>query len=227
MVKITYLGQAGFLFEYKDTKIMIDPYLSNSVAKYQPQNERRFPVDERFFSIKPNVMIITHNHGDHYDKETFNRFIHGESNVSVLCPYSVWDDARKQGGKNNFILFDVGTSVTLNDIVFTAVKAVHSDMHAIGVLIEIEKEKYYITGDTLYNESIFKTLPKGKYKALFLPINGVGNNMNAVEAKRFAKKVKAQYVVPMHIGLFDNLTGEILEVENRVVAENYKEIILK
>jgi len=30
-IKITYLGQAGFLFEKDGFKIMIDPYLSNSV----------------------------------------------------------------------------------------------------------------------------------------------------------------------------------------------------
>ena len=155
-MKITCLGQAGFLFEYKNTKIMIDPYLSNSVASHQPQNERRFPVDESFFNIKPDVMVITHNHGDHYDKETFNRFITSESKAVILCPSSVWNDARGRGGENNFILFNVGTSITVNEIVFMAVKAVHSDDYAIGVVIKADGEKYYITGDTLYNESIFK-----------------------------------------------------------------------
>ena len=227
MVKITYLGQAGFLFEYKETKIMIDPYLSNSVAKFEPRNERRFPVDERFFSIVPNVLLFTHNHGDHYDEETVKRFVTEESRITVLSPYSVWHDVRKFGGNNNFILFDKGTSVTVDGVVFTAVKAVHSDKDAIGVVMEIEGEKYYITGDTLYSEEVFSSLPQGRYKALFLPINGIGNNMNVADAKRFLERIQADFVVPMHIGLFDDLSGELLQVKNRVIAENFKEVKLR
>ena len=32
-MKITWLGQAGLLFEIEDKTIVIDPYLSDSVAK--------------------------------------------------------------------------------------------------------------------------------------------------------------------------------------------------
>ena len=69
-MKITYLGQAGFLFEKDGFKIMIDPYLSNSVEAINPKNYRRVAVDESLFNIKPDVMVFTHNHLDHYDKET-------------------------------------------------------------------------------------------------------------------------------------------------------------
>ena len=68
-MKVTYLGQAGLLFEHEGFRIMLDPYLSDSVAKIEPQNRRRVPVDERFFAIRPDVMIFTHNHADHYDPE--------------------------------------------------------------------------------------------------------------------------------------------------------------
>lgn len=32
-MKITWLGQAGLLFETGETTILVDPYLSNSVEK--------------------------------------------------------------------------------------------------------------------------------------------------------------------------------------------------
>ena len=35
-MKITWLGQAGLLFETEKLTIMIDPYLSNSVEKINP-----------------------------------------------------------------------------------------------------------------------------------------------------------------------------------------------
>lgn len=52
-MKITFLGQNGLLIESKNSKIIVDPYLSDAVAKIEPENTRRQPVDESFFSIKP------------------------------------------------------------------------------------------------------------------------------------------------------------------------------
>ena len=224
-MKITFLGQAGLLFESNGFKIMIDPYLSDSVEKINPENCRRVKVDEKFFSIKPNIMIFTHNHLDHYDPETVERFITKDSNVLVLSPKSVWDEVRKIGGNNNYVLFNRHTSWTENGIKFTAVKAEHSDITPIGVIIDDGENKYYITGDTLYNEEIFEDLPDNIY-ALFLPVNGVGNNMNMADASRFAKRVNAEKTVPIHIGMFDELTAENFDCQNKVIPEIYKEIEL-
>ena len=49
-------------------------------------------------------------------------------------------------------------------------RAEHSDPTPIGVIIDDGEKKYYITGDTLYNEEIFKDIPEDIY-ALFLPVN--------------------------------------------------------
>ncbi len=224
-MKVTFLGQAGLLFEKDGFKIMIDPYLSDSVVKVNPKNYRRVPVDESLFDIKPDVMIFTHNHLDHYDPETAPRFITAESGMLVLSPRSVWDEVRKIGGNNNYVLFNRHTEWTENGIKITAVKAEHSDITPIGVIIDDGEKKYYVTGDTLYNEEIFEDIPDDVY-ALFLPVNGVGNNMNKVDAARFAKRVNAKKVVPIHIGMFDEMTADDFVCENKVIAEIYKEIKL-
>ena len=224
-MKIFWLGQAGLLFEKEDLKIMIDPYLSDSVENINPENYRRVPVDESFFQIKPDIMIFTHNHLDHYDPETVERFITANSGVTVLAPKSVWDEVRKIGGNNNFVLFNRYTSWTERGIKFTAVKAEHSDLTAIGVIIDDGQKKYYITGDTLYNEEIFGDIPNDIY-ALFLPVNGVGNNMNMCDAARFAKQINAKKVIPIHIGMFDELKADDFGCKNKAIAEIYKEIKL-
>lgn len=220
-----WLGQAGLLFEKDGYKIMIDPYLSDSVEKVNPKNYRRVEVEETLFDINPNVMVFTHNHLDHYDPETVKHFINKESNIIVLAPKSVWDEVRKLGGNNNYVLFNRHTEWTENGIRFTAVKAEHSDPTPIGVIMECDNKKYYITGDTLYNEEIFEDIPSDIY-ALFLPINGVGNNMNMIDAARFAKKVNAEKTVPLHIGMFDEITADNFECQNKVILEIYKEIEL-
>lgn len=223
-MQITYLGQAGLMFERGGYKIMIDPYLSNSAERINSKNYRRVPVNENVFKIKPDVMIFTHNHLDHYDPETAKRFITADSSITVLASESVWNDVRKIKG-NNYIKFNRHTSWTECGICFTAVKAEHSDPSSIGVIIDNGEKKYYITGDTLYNEEIFEDIPEDIY-ALFLPVNGVGNNMNMIDAARFAKRINAEKVVPVHIGMFDELTADNFDCKNKVIAEIYKEIKL-
>ena len=218
-MKITWLGQAGFLFEKGDMKIMIDPYLSDSVAKINPKNFRRVPVLESLFEIVPDIMIFTHDHLDHYDAETADRFITKESEITVLSPVSVWNRVRENGGNNNYVQFNRHTRWSEGGICFTAVKAEHSDRDAIGVIIDDGEKKYYITGDTLYNTEIFSDLPKD-IDVVFLPVNGVGNNMNVEDAKEFAKKCGAKKAVPVHFGMFDSILPEGFDI----VPEIYKEV---
>ena len=224
-MKITYLGQAGLLFEKDNFKIMIDPYLSDSVEKIEPKFFRRVKVNEDFLKIKPDVLIFTHNHLDHYDPDTVKHFITKDSKILVLSPQSVYPEARKLGGNNNYVQFNTHTTWTENGIKFTAVKAEHSDPSAIGVIIDDGDKKYYVTGDTLYNEDIFADIPNDIY-ALFLPVNGIGNNMNMTDAASFAKKVNPQKTVPFHIGMFDELTADAFDADNKVIPEIYKEIKL-
>ena len=220
---ITYLGQAGLIIEQEDACIMMDPYLSDSVANINPKNARRVPVDPRFFEKKPTVLVFTHNHLDHYDPETVAHFLTAETSVTVLAPRSVWTEARKIGGDNNYVQFDCGTAWTEGSIRFTAVPAAHSDPDAIGVVIESDGRTYYVTGDTLYNEKIFNALPQ-KVDVLFLPINGVGNNMNATDATRFAERVNPTVAVPLHFGLFDSLDPETFTFERKVIPQIYEKI---
>ena len=226
-MKITFLGQAGLLFEKEGLTVMLDPYFSDSAAKEDERKHRRIPVDTSLLKIKPDVLIFTHDHTDHYDEKTAKRILPGSGGVTVLSPRSVWQKARGFGGDNNYVVFDRGTEWTQGDVRFTAVKAVHSEPYAIGVIIEDLEDgrKYYITGDTLYSESIFCDIPRDIF-ALFLPINGEGNNMNELDAMRFAARVGARFTVPFHVGLLDDKTDVCFVCENKVSPKIYEEIKL-
>ena len=227
-MKITWLGQAGLLFERDGVSVMIDPYLSDSVVKVEPKNYRRVPVEEKFFDITPDVLIFTHDHLDHYDHETAPRFFaKTDKRMTVLAPTTAWNKARAHKGVHNYVEFLRHTEWTEHGFCFTAVKAAHSDPYAIGVVIEdlVEQKTYYVTGDTLYSKEIFADLP-AKIDAVFFPINGVGNNMNMTDAARFAAKTGAKIAVPLHFGMFDELDPTGFKAENRVIPEIYKEIKL-
>ncbi len=227
MEKITFLGQAGLLFELNGVNLIIDPYLSNNVEKFEPQNYRRQPIEQKFLNIVPNVIVITHNHLDHYDKETLKYYLSNGSSVKVLCPTSVFHDLIDKYKTCDCVLFDVGCNLTVYGMEFTAVKAKHSDTFAIGVIIKINERSYYVTGDTLLDLDVIESLPKIEFNAVFLPINGKGNNMGVVQATEFLDLIAYKYCVPVHFGLFDDMTGCELKAKNCIIPKIYKEIKFK
>ena len=222
-MKITWLGQAGLVFEKENKVIMIDPYFSDSVGKKDAAKHRRSEVPSHLLEIKPDVLIFTHNHLDHFDPETVCNLLGEDTAITVLAPWSVWKEVKEYGGKNNYVTFNRGTTWTEYGISFRAVYAEHSDEHAIGLVIDDGEKKYFITGDTLYNEKIFCDIPDDVY-ALFLPINGVGNNMNMEDAKRFCERVNPEIAIPIHCGLFDDIDMNEFAYDKKTVPVMYKEI---
>lgn len=225
-MKITWIGQAGLMLEIHNKIIIVDPYLSDSVEKINPLNFRRVKADKTFLEAKPDYIILTHDHLDHTDPETLKYYLTDNSGVCVLASKNAWNTARKFGGNNNYVMFNRHTQWSADGIVFRAVYAEHSDDSAIGVIIEFDDKKLYITGDTLYNTEIFDDLPPN-IDVVFLPVNGVGNNMNMYDAKRFCEIIGPKYAVPVHCGLFDEIDMNSFQFGNKVVPEIYKEIEVK
>jgi len=226
-MKITWLGQAGFLFETDTLKIIIDPYLSDSCHKVNPRSYRRYPVDESFLTVRPDVLILTHVHLDHTDPETLDHYLKDSEGVTVLASGNAWDKVRAYGPVHNYVMFNNGTEFTVKGITFRALYAEHSDDKAIGVMFTVEEKTYYVTGDTLYNRKVFESLPVKKIDAVFLPINGVGNNMNYIDAMRFADHIGAEKMVPCHFGLFDDIDAyKLICRSDAVIPIPFKEIEL-
>ena len=224
-MKITYLGQAGLLFETESMKIIIDPYLSNSVREINPKNDRRVPVDEAFLRVRPDMIVLTHDHLDHTDPETLRHYLTDDTTVTVLASGNAWQTVRKFGGAHNYVMFNRFTEWTEGEILFRAVYAEHSDNAAIGVIVEGEGKVLYITGDTLYNTRIFADLPS-HIDYVFLPVNGMGNNMNFADGTRFCRQIGAT-AIPLHCGLFDGIDPSGFPYEDKIVPAFFKEIPLR
>ncbi len=222
-MKVILLGQAGLLFDLDGVRVMVDPYLSNSVEGLEPKNYRRQPIDESFFDIKPDILVLTHNHLDHTDPETLKKLFSRHNGICVLASGNAWQTIRKFGGDNNYIMFNRGTVWTEKGIRFEAIHAEHSDDKAVGVIISYDGKNYYITGDTLYNKKVIKDI-NVPIDVVFLPINGVGNNMNMTDAAQFAREIKAKTAVPVHFGMFDSINAGKFNFKNKVIPEIYKEI---
>ena len=72
-MKVTWLGQAGLLFQTKSTTILVDPYFSDSAASVACH--RKMPVAPSVWEIKPDLCLFTHDHIDHFDPETAGHFV--------------------------------------------------------------------------------------------------------------------------------------------------------
>jgi L-ascorbate 6-phosphate lactonase len=230
-MKVTWLTQAGLLFDTGKIKILVDPYLSDSVGKRNAAKHRRIPVDESFFDVKPDVIMITHDHLDHLDPETLDRFLlDTDKSITVLAPENAYKRLLEYKGEHNYVLLAPHSVWSEGGITFYSVKAEHSDRTAAGFIIDDGNKTYYVSGDTLYNYDVIDdvlSLVESGVDYAFLPINGVGNNMNAKDAADFAYEIGAKIAVPLHYGLFDNLDPAEFDFEDAMLLEVYKETELK
>ena len=218
----TWLGQAGLFFEIGGLTVMVDPYLSDSCAAVACH--RHMPIDERFLSVTPDVLLLTHDHLDHTDPETLTHILRENTSVTVLCPRSSWQRVRTYPGSHNPVQMTPGVVWTQGEVTFTAVGAAHSDPDAIGFLMHDGERTYYITGDTLYAPSLLKGFPP--IDTVFLPINGRGNNMNPTDAAKLASQIGAKRACPIHWGMLDTLTPESFRYDEVLIPQLYLPITL-
>ncbi len=219
-MQIRWLGQASFYLEHEGVSVLIDPYFSDSCFQKNPNSYRRTPLCEELFDYRPDLIVLTHDHLDHTDPETLGRFLSRSEPITVLCARSSWERVRAFAGNHHYVCFPAGTVWTEGELRFSSVPAVHSDPEAIGVIVTMDGKNYYFTGDTLYSHSIFPHLPQ-EIEAVFLPINGKGNNMNPRDATEFAERCGARVSVPIHWGMFDEIDPKVFQAKNRILPYPY------
>ena len=209
-MKLTWLGQAGFYLVFDNSiRVMIDPYLSDSLYLKNGDSHRRLvPIREQFLDANVDVLILTHAHGDHTDFGTLDRILEKNPEIIILSARNVQTALRERyGAGERWMLFEPDTEVTIEGVRFRATFALHSDPCPVGVVID-ENGKYYChTGDTMYHRRLTEDYPKHA-ELLMLPINGKGNNMNSADAARLTEILKPKRVFPMHWDLFERYSGD-------------------
>ena len=202
-MKITWLGQFGLLIQTAKSTLMMDPYLTDSIAQQSGAAFNRLvPLREEYLHQMPDVILLSHDHIDHLDVPSLKALLDTHRPVEVLAGANAWTKARSQvGGPHNYLQMVPGTEWSSGDLHIRAVSAVHSDPTALGFVIHAEGLTLYVTGDALYNRKVIDEIGE-PVDLLFTVINGQGNNMNAVDAARFAAALQPRLTVPVHWGLF-------------------------
>ena len=223
-MQIVWLGQGGLLFVSEKKKILIDPYLSNSMRLIDKMFKRRVKIKKKLFKISPDVIILTNSHQDHADSRTLSKFLSKKSKkkVTVLACREAYEKlfSSKDFTKANPFVFGCGDEWTFDTLHIKGVRARTDDAGAFGLLItdQVESKQYYIASNTLYNESIFEDVPEGLF-ASFSPISGKYGCMNMTDAIRFAKRINAEYSVPINYGMFDTIDADEFRVPGKVIPK--------
>jgi len=192
---IRFLGQSGYLLKTEKSKIIIDPYLSDSVNRVAGR-PRVLPIPFEAKDIACDAVICTHNHLDHLDPDTITQI----NDKQFFITTKEGKTELKKLGKENVVLLNVEESIVVGDFEITAVFADHT-VEAFGLIIKAENKVLYFSGDTLYNEKLFD-ISKYVPDITFICINGRLGNMNVNEALITAKRIGAKINIPNHYDMF-------------------------
>lgn len=201
--RITWLTQGGFVFEADGFRLVVDPYMSDSLAG-KVTRLVGFPL--ALGDLRPDVVICTHDHLDHLDPETITMI----ARHYPRCAFGGPERAHRhltELGIDSPLLLEIGHPVTLGPFGITPVFALHSDPSAAGLVIEADGWRLYLTADTEYDDRLFSTTTTAP-DALLICINGRLGNMNWQEAVQAARRLETPVALPMHYGLFAENTED-------------------
>ena len=240
-----WLGQSGFLLQWKGKRVLIDPYLSDSLTKkYATSDKPHVRMSERVISpqLLKNILIVSssHKHTDHLDAETLIPILKNNPGIKFIIPEAnrefVTERIKCEG---EFPLgLNEGRSVTVDKFTFHGIPAKHNEIEKdangncrfMGYVITFGKYKVYHSGDTIWFDEMIDLLKPFAVDIAMLPINGndpirkVAGNLNCEEAARLGKAINAKTVIPCHYDMFEFNTANVNDfiLEARRINQPYK-----
>lgn len=233
---VTWLGQAGFIVSFDKLCVLIDPYLSDSLAKkyagtlfpHQRMMAPPLSVDEL---PNPDFLLITHAHTDHMDPETLQPLRQRFPNLEIIVPKAALSVAKDRIGSADCIRavdadeamdLEGGVSLTVFPAAHERFDRTETGQHPyLGYGVAYGGRRIYHSGDTVPFQGLVPRVNKFAPDVALLPINGrdayrrdngVPGNMNAKEAVALCLDAGIRHLIPHHFGMFSFNTADPQEV---------------
>lgn len=220
---IVPLGQCGFRFEFEESIVYTDPYLTDHVAEIEGRDMCRLspaPIEPSNV-VDASCVLITHAHMDHCDLQTLVPLAAASPTCRFICPNEVSKLLVKEGISRHRIILAEEKWINLGPRVrVMPVPAAHPHvehdaegyLRCVGYVIEWEGHKLYHGGDGSPDDTVIKRLQQiGPVDVAFLPVNernfyrekrGIIGNMSVREAFQMASEIGTKVLVPTHWDLF-------------------------
>lgn len=204
MNTLTWYGHSAFMITWNDTRILIDPFLSDNP---------RFPGTWQDVPA-PTVVLVTHYHGDHLgDTVAICKATGAKLGAIVEIATACMEKGLPATQVLNGVGFNIGGTLPLTDgLAVTMTEAFHSSENIglpCGYIITLpDGRSIYHAGDT---GVFFNMATWGKLYSIdcaLLPCGGVFT-MDTRQAAFAAALLKAKNLVPMHWGTFPALAQNI------------------
>ena len=220
-----WLGQSGYLIQWQNRHLLIDPYLSDSLTKkYANTDKPHVRMTERVIAPERldfvDVVTSSHNHTDHLDGETLIPLLKANPELTVIVSRANVNFAaeRLQVSPERLTPIHVEDApLVIDPFSFEAIPSAHEsleqdehgDHRFIGLVIKMAKWTIYHSGDCVPYDGLAQHLKPWKIDIALLPINGrdpargVAGNFNAEEAVALANEIGAGLVISCHYDLFE------------------------
>jgi len=225
-VCLWWLGQAGFAIAGANVRLLIDAYLSDSLAqKYRGEefpHERMAPSPVAPDAVRGvDVALCSHAHTDHMDPGTLGPLVANNPQVRVVVPRAVRDEAEARGAPAERIVpINAGESVTVAGVTIEAVPAAHEELQQngagehrfLGYLLDVAGVRIYHSGDCVPYSGQADDVRRLSADIALLPVNGrdafrlergVLGNFTAEEACELCAAAAIPVMIPHHWGMFE------------------------
>lgn len=215
--RLWWLGQSGFVVQWRGRHLLLDPYLSDSLTKKYANTDKPH-VQMTARALDPatldfiDVVTSSHNHTDHLDAETLGPVLRVNNDIVLIVPAANRKFVGERLGINcSFpVGLEIGQSTVAGPFRIEAVPAAHDELapEFVGYVVHCGPWKIYHSGDTLLYEGMAEQLRAQQVDLALLPINGraperrVAGNLNATEAAQLGKQIAARSVIPCHYEMF-------------------------
>ena len=224
-VRLISTGQAGFILKSEnDQSLGIDLYLSDYVERVEGSMgfKRLLPKLYLPDELKTDVLITTHFHADHYDKDSVPVLMKHPNTILYAseCCREMIKEQKIDHARVEFV--HPGDVHANGDFEIHFVDCDHGEAapHAVGVVVCVNGKIIYEVGDSCFRPDIAERIREqfSVIDVLIGPINGAYGNMNESELARFASIITPGLVIPCHYGMFASHggnPGKFFDIMNR------------
>lgn len=214
-IRIKYLGHSSFLLKIDNKTILTDPYFSN----------KKIGTLERLISCykcveevpKVDTILISHEHPDAFDKEAVD-YLSKKFAPKIVSHYNVLKDINAEN-YNKISMKDYEKKI-INNLTIKSYPAHHpGSFYPLSYLIENKKgKKVFFAGDTFMTRDHDSIKPN----IALLPIGGK-RTMDVITAIRVTKKMRPEYMIPMHYDTFEDIKRDPKEIIYKF-GKNYSDV---